>query len=470
MTYYDYDYDCDLAIAGAGPAGLAAAASAAGLGLDVHVFDEQPRPGGQIYRNIETVAQDRAADFQLLGADYRRGLQLVQDFRNSAAVFSGASSVWDARADRTLSISRNGAAQIIRARHILLSSGAMERPVPIPGWTLPGVMGAGAAQTLLKASALVPDVPLVIAGSGPLIYLIAWQLLQAGAPLQAVLLTSQRYLAALPQLPNALLAGNYLWKGLAWAHAIRRAGVMLSGPVQQLQAEGDEKLQAVSFIMNGQTRHLAAELLLLHEGVVPNTQLAMAAGCEHDWDELQHAWRPRLDSWGNTNIDGISIAGDAGGIGGAQAAAGLGRIAALEIARKLGVIDHAERDRRAAPEQAALKKNLRVRRFLDQLFEPAAAMRIPAADTTLVCRCEEVTAGEIRNVVRLGCPGPNQMKAFTRCGMGPCQGRMCGLTVSEMIAVERRLPVGDIGHYRVRAPVKPLTVGELAQLEIPENR
>jgi NADPH-dependent 2,4-dienoyl-CoA reductase/sulfur reductase-like enzyme len=239
--------------------------------------------------------------------------------------------------------------------------------------------------------------------------------------------------------------------------------------VRQLRAQGDERLQAVSFDTGGKPQRLQAGLLLLHEGVVPNTQLALLAGCEHYWDGLQHAWRPRLDSWGNSSAGGISIAGDAGGISGAQAAACYGHIAALEIAHRLGAIGRSERGRQAAPYRAELDKNLRIRRFLDLLFEPADAIRIPADDATIVCRCEVVSAGEIRNVVGLGCSGPNQMKAFTRCGMGPCQGRMCALTVSEIIAAERRVTVAEVGHYRVRAPVKPLTLGELARLEISGN-
>ncbi len=125
-------------------------------------------------------------------------------------------------------------------------------------------------------------------------------------------------------------------------------------------------------------------------------------------------------------------------------------------------IDQATLRRRAYSERAWLKQHLRIRGFLDRLFEPSSFQRIPPDDETIVCRCEEVTAGELREVVRLGCPGPNQAKAFTRCGMGPCQGRLCGLTVSELIASERGLPVAEIGHYRVRAPVKPLTVEQLA--------
>jgi NADPH-dependent 2,4-dienoyl-CoA reductase/sulfur reductase-like enzyme len=457
-------WHCDLAVIGGGPAGLAAATEAAELGLEVHLFDEQPRLGGQVYRNVESVAHSRPDDWTMLSADYQRGLTLVEAFHNSSATFVPNSRVWDIKDDGSLSISQGGNTQIIRARHILLACGAMERPVPIPGWTLPGVMSVGAVQTLLKASGLVPDVPVIIAGSGPLIYLAAWQLLQAGVPLKAVLFTSRRYLDALPELANALCAGDYLWQGLAWNRAIRRAGVPLLGNVRRLRAIGEEHVEAVSFEINGKPHRLKTDMLLLHEGVVPNIQLGLLAGCDHYWDDLQHCWRPRIDRRGTTNIDTVSIAGDAGGINGALAAVGFGRLAALTIAYKLGKVDAAERERRTRLYQPELNRNLRIRRFLDKLFEPAAEIRIPAEDSTLVCRCEEVTAGEIRRVARLGCTGANQMKAFTRCGMGPCQGRMCGLTVTEIIAAEQNMSAAEVGHYRVRAPVKPVTLGEIATI------
>lgn len=458
---------CDLAVVGGGPAGMAAASLAAELGLEVRLYDEQGAPGGQIYRNVAQVAEARPGDLDLLGTDYRRGLDLVEAFRESGAKHLPGTGVWEVTGEGGLGLVREGAAEEVRARHLLLACGATERPVPLPGWTLPGVMGAGAAQTLLKASGLVPDVPTVIAGSGPLVYLVAWQLARAGAPLKALLLTGPRgrLRRAAPELPRALLAGDYLWKGLAWALQIRRLGVPVIAGVAGLAADGEARLEAVSYQTSGGRQRIEAGLLLLHEGVVPNLRLAMAAGCACEWDELQQAWRPRVDDWGVSSLARISLAGDGAGIAGARAAALRGRLAALEIARRLRRIDQAERDRQARPIRAGLARDLRVRRFLELYSQPAAAMLVPEDDGVIVCRCEEVTAGELRRVVALGCPGPNQAKAFTRCGMGACQGAMCGLTVSTLIADARRVPVGEVGAYRVRPPVKPVTVGEMAGLE-----
>jgi len=183
----------------------------------------------------------------------------------------------------------------------------------------------------------------------------------------------------------------------------------------------------------------------------------------HHWDETQLCFVPEIDEWGRSSVAGVSIAGDGGGIAGAEAAAETGRLAALEAAWQLGKNDDFARDRHAGPYRAALAEARHGRRFLDVLYRPAAAFRRPGGDT-LVCRCEEVTAQQVLDAVKGGATGPNQLKSFLRCGMGPCQGRLCGLTVTELIAKARNTAPGEVGYYRLRPPVKPITVAELASL------
>jgi len=197
--------------------------------------------------------------------------------------------------------------------------------------------------------------------------------------------------------------------------------------------------------------------------VVPNVNLAIAVGCKHVWHEPQLCFVPALDAWGQSSVERVAIAGDGAGIAGAVAAEQRGRLVALDAAHRLGRIDAATRDRMAAPHAGALREAQRGRRFLDRLFRPAKRFRLPRGET-LVCRCEEVTARQVRDAAALERIGPNQLKAFLRCGMGPCQGRLCGLTVTEMLADAHGLSPDEIGYYRLRPPVKPITVGELASL------
>ena len=453
----------DLVIVGAGPAGMAAAVEARRGGLSVAVVDEGPAPGGQIYRNVlEGGARDG-----ILGADYAAGRALAAAFLASGAAYCPEATAFlierRTAGGFRLGLGRPGRpAGVLVGRAVLIAIGAQERPVPLPGWTLPGVMTAGAAQTLLKASGLVPEGPVVIAGSGPLIPLLVTQYARAGVPVSAVLDTTpaENLRAALPHLP-AFLASGYALKGLRLLAAMQRAATV-HRHVTGLGAEGDAALEAVRFTVRGRAMRLPARTLLLHQGVVPQISLAMAAGADHRWNAARRAFEPVLTADGETSLPGLHVAGDAGGIAGAAAAEAAGTIAAAAILRRLGGAP-AEGAAREAAARRAFARALRGRACLDALFRPDDAVVRPA-DEVIVCRCEEVTAGTIRALVRRGAQGPNQIKAFCRAGMGPCQGRMCGLTVAELVAGERGISPAEVGHMRLRFPVKPVTVADFAAL------
>lgn len=457
----------DLAVIGAGPAGLAAATTAARLGLDALLLDEQPAPGGQIYRSIETIDRARPDDFTILGDEYRRGLDLASAFRASGAQYASNSTVWHVAPDGTLGVLDPGGARLIKARRIILAPGAMERPVAIPGWTLPGVMGAGAIQTLLKASGQVPDVPTVLAGSGPLTWLIACQLARAGAPLAALLVTTPaaRIGSALRHLPRAVRAGGELLKGLNWIREARAGNIRIITGVTKIAVEGAERAEAISYATAREGARIEAGLVLLHEGVIPRVHLSLAARCRHVWDPAQLCWKPETDNWGATSQDSIAVAGDSAGILGAGAAEASGRLAALDAACRLGRITTQQRDREAEPERSALSRAASTRPLLDQIFRPIPEFLTPVDDATIVCRCEEVTVGALRQAVANGATDPNRAKLLTRCGMGPCQGRMCGPAVAAVLAREQNLPIDAVGTWRIRFPARPLPLTCLASLE-----
>jgi NADPH-dependent 2,4-dienoyl-CoA reductase/sulfur reductase-like enzyme len=449
--------ECDVAIVGAGPAGLAAASVCARAGLATIVLDENAAPGGQVHRAI---TRTPLRDHKVLGSEYWRGERLVEEFRASGATYEPMSTVWSLSPELELAVSRRGEAMLVSAASVILATGALERPFPVPGWTLPGVMTLGAAQSLLKTSALVPAGRTVIAGTGPFLWRTASQLLAAGASIDAILETTphENRSRALPHLPGFVFS-PYLRRALRLLLAVRGRVPMVPG-VTELRASGSGKIEAVAYrTVDGAGRTLAADTLLLHQGVVPETHLAMAAGVAHEWDPLKLCWTPIVDANGGTSVPGVLIAGDAAGIGGAQAAAWRGVLAAIAVVESM----RPGRKLPAKLARTAISQFTRGRRFLDTLYKPALRFRVPS-DDTIACRCEEVTAGEIRAAVDEGCTGPNQVKSFTRCGMGPCQGRMCGLTVTEIIAERRGVPPSQVGHFTARFPSKPVTLGEIAAL------
>jgi NADPH-dependent 2,4-dienoyl-CoA reductase/sulfur reductase-like enzyme len=455
----------DLLVLGAGPAGMAAAIRARALGLEVLVVAEQPAPGGQIWRGVEAAATK--PDAARLGRDYGDGAAVVDAFRRSGARYEPGTQLWQLEPGWRAFLSRDGEARIVEARCVVLATGAQERPVPLPGWTLPGVLTVGAAQILLKSAGQVPSDPVWIAGSGPLPLLYMAQLLRMGGRIAGFLdTTAGSRRTALAQLPAAMRGGlRDLAKGLGLLAALRRARVPVVRGVVDVEAIGTQAVEAVRYrTRDGREATVPASVLLVHEGVVPNVHVSLALGCEHAWREDQLCFAPTLDPWGETSVEGVFVAGDGAGIGGAEAARHRGELAALGAARRLGRIDPAAADREAAPVRTRLARALALRPFLDALYRPRNAVFAPK-DEAIACRCEEVTAGAVRAAAAVGRPGPNQIKAFTRAGMGPCQGRQCAYTISHLIAAAQNRPVADVGFYRIRPPLKPITLGELASLD-----
>lgn len=454
----------DVVIIGAGPAGMAAAAEARALGMSATVLDEQLTSGGQIYRRVEESPQELQT---ILGRDYSAGAALAKEFRDSGAEHQRGATIWNLTDEGVVDYIVNGKSRTLEAAHVVIATGAMERPFPIAGWTMPGVMGAGAAQILLKGANARPAGPVILAGCGPLLYLLAWQYIQAGVQLAGLVDTTPRsaYFSALTKIHGALRGRKDLVKGLSLISRIRMARVPVYSGASMLEIKGHDRAEGLRFRHNGKTRELAAKLILLHQGVVPNTQLSWSLRAKHRWDDDQLCWMPETDEFGRLENKNIYVAGDSRRIVGALASAVQGRIAALSIHER--VSGRVSPDRKADL-HAQLVRHTALRPFIDRLYRPLEHHRIPN-DDVIVCRCEEVTAGALRGFVELGCLGPNQTKSFGRCGMGPCQGRLCGLTVTEVIASARNVAPDQVGYYRIRPPIKPIHLGSFTSQLRKEN-
>ncbi|WP_370205074.1 FAD-dependent oxidoreductase [Bradyrhizobium diazoefficiens] len=452
----------DVAIIGSGPAGMAAAVALREFDLSVIVIDEQPEPGGQIWRAIESNhAQGMSA---YLGKEYLAGEAMAVRLRQSGAELRLATKVWQIEEGWQVFTSKDGLAERIQASAILLATGAQERPNPFPGWTLPGVMSVGAAQITLKSAGCIPDAPVHVAGSGPLPLLYMIQLLALGGRVAIYLDTTptSNRRRAVKHFPKALLGWPELLKGARWLKRLRDAGVTTVRDVCDIEAIGDNALERVRYRCgNGREAIVSTNLLLVHEGVVPSIHSGMALGCQHIWREDQMCFVPVTDEWGETTRSGIFIAGDGAGIEGADAAVLRGAIAALGIAIKLGAIEQDRALQRKGEIGRRLRPVLAIRPFLDAYYHPRPQLFSPT-DATIICRCEEITAGRVRLAARAGFADPNKIKAATRVGMGPCQGRQCAYTVSSLLANEQKKKMEEIGLFRMRPPFKPVTVGEIS--------
>ena len=268
---------------------------------------------------------------------------------------------------------------------------------------------------------------------------------------------------------GALKKPGVLLKGLQMLVKMRKAGIRFVTGARDIEAVGEDAVRAVRFKKNGKIEEVETDLLLLHEGVIPNTQLSRAVGCEHEWYERNRYWRPIVDQWGQSTVEGVSQVGDCTGIFGAKAAEYSGYLTGLNVAYQLGKLTEVERNKQGKKYLRARKKDVEIRPFIDTVYAPNMNMIVPSKPQTVICRCEEVTLRTMLTAIDEGYKTPTTVKNKTRSGMGRCQGRMCGVTISEILAKHLSISPAEIGYYNIRPMIKPATLGELGNMREQEN-
>jgi NADPH-dependent 2,4-dienoyl-CoA reductase/sulfur reductase-like enzyme len=442
---------------------MAAAVVAANAGLTVAVLDDQAVPGGQIWRNVEAVAA--RGDLTLFGDDYAAGVDAVADFRAAVVDYRPLSrviGVESADEGGDVLYVRNGKAGRLHAKRLIVALGAYERPMAFLGWTLPGVMTAGAAQIALKTGDLLPERPVVLAGQGPLLLLLAAQFRAAGAAPDVLLRLDDpgRKWSAGKHGLRALAGFSDLLKGLKWQRSLSDGVGETVARVAHLEASGGDRLKSVCWqTADGTAGEAEAATLLVHDGVIPNAQLTRAMRVPHKYDVAAAAWHPVASADGQlADTDWAYVAGDNAGILGWAAATATGAKAGASAAATLGAKAATSND-----VEGRFSRALAVRPLLDALYPPARAFTA-ISDETIICRCEAIKAGSVREALAMGAQGPNQLKAFLRTGMGPCQGRMCAYTVAALVAESHGSALAGTDLMRLRMPISPVTVSEMSHL------
>ncbi|MFE6170999.1 FAD-dependent oxidoreductase [Streptomyces sp. NPDC056464] len=445
----------DLVVIGAGPAGLAAAVAAAGQGLEVAIVDSAAQAGGQFYR--QPASGLRARRPRALHHQWRTWERLGDALTGSDVRFLAGHHVWaverdsDGFAVHALVGPEQREPAVVRSAGVLLATGGYERVFPFPGWTLPGVVTAGGAQAMLKGGLVVPGRTAVVAGTGPLLLPVATGLAAAGVEIAALVEAAgpgdvvRRARALAAKLPE----------GAGYAARLLRHRVPLLGRHTVVRAHGEDRLTGVTVaaldtdgrVRPGTERHLPCDTLAVGHGMLAHTDLAETLGCRLDGQTVA------VDDEQRTDVPGVWAAGESTGIGGAALALAEGHIAALSAAARL---------KGSAPDPArwaaAARSRTKLRRAaaaLDAAYPPPARWSDQVTDDTLVCRCEEVTAGAVREAVdELGAGDVRTVKLLTRAGMGWCQGRVCGPAVAGLAGCE---PAPSRGPF-----ARPVPLGVLA--------
>jgi hydrogen cyanide synthase HcnB len=448
-----------IVVIGAGPAGTRAALTLARAGLRPTLIDETPSNGGQIYRRRPQALGERGNPY---GFEARKAARLHGDFdvARGAIDFRGDATVWDVKPGIVHAIEQNRAVAIGWDR-LIIATGAMDRTIPFPGWTLPGVITLGGAQTLLKAQYSIAGPGVVLFGTGPLLYLVAYQYARAGAGVAAVLDTSPR--ARLSDAASAAIAGGAAFlKGLYYVSALAARGIRIWTGVTGFAVDGDGAVKRATWTdAQRVARSLPCAAVAAGFNLASQTQIADLCELRFAFNALQRQWLPVVDDAGRSANPAIYLAGDGAVIGGADVAELTGERAALAL---LADLQQGAPQRRIGRINRKLRRSARFRKTLDgRLFPFPEAMARTVDDDVMVCRCEGITAGEIRNSVEtFGADELNRAKAFSRVGMGRCQGRVCGAAAAELIADAARCPIESVGRLRGQAPVKPVQLALIA--------
>lgn len=437
-------------IVGAGPAGMRAAATLVAAGLRPVVVDEAPACGGQIYR--QPLMPDGRTLVQRYGSEAAKAVRLHAEFAGlmERIEYHPETLVWSLSPGMAHLV-KDGTSQSLAHDGLILATGASDRILPIPGWTLPGVFSLGGAQIALKAQGAVIGRRVVFLGSGPLLYLVAWQYLKAGVEVAAVLDTAPLF--AKFRLAEGLLhAPRALFFGLKYVAALRLAGAPIRFGIKAPVIHGDERVSGISWAQADPGGPLACDGVAFGFGLKPEAQLADLAGCRFAFSERDRVPLPIRDDAGRSSVKGVYVAGDGAGIMGADAAEAAGERAALALIEDRGMAFDIGRARQL---EGVLKRLSRFRDVMEAAFP--FPQDWPIADETLLCRCEEITAGEARAAIaQFGIQEINRLKAVSRIGMGRCQGRMCSGAAAELLARETGQSVEAVGRLRGQAPVKPV--------------
>lgn len=458
----------DVLVVGAGPAGLSAARVTANAGLDVLVVDERRRPGGQFFKQPAS-GFEVAEEF--LDSQFTAGRRLIHDAEASGARFSFGTTAWGVFDGYRIAATTADTNLLISAKRIVLSPGAYERALPVPGWTLPGVMTTGAAQTLLRAYQTAPGQRVLIAGNGPLNLQVADELCRSGVEVAAVAeLAAAPWRGALSSALSMTLASPSLaLAGVRHLSRLARRRVPVHYQHVLISVDGKEKVSHASIaavdsvgnIISGTEQRFEVDAVCLNYGFLPQSELPRALGCKFDYDLATGMLSARRSDDGRTNVAEVFIAGDAGGLGGAKVAADQGQLAGLAVINDL--LPSSGAGTAAARTRRRLRRNADFQHALWRVFRgPTVNLQLAESETP-ICRCEDIQRWDFDQLLRRKHAGLAAIKKATRAGMGRCQGRYC-MTLITALAVEHgHAPARAGDFFAPRPPAKPLAIGRLCE-------
>jgi thioredoxin reductase/bacterioferritin-associated ferredoxin len=446
---------------------MMAAYAAAEAGVQVTLIDDNRLPGGQYFRQSPpefTITRPSAAHSgHLDAAEYyaRAEHPRIRRLYNTSA--------WGVFEERVLALADSDRTYALPFDRVVLATGGYDRPLAFPGWTLPGVQGAGATLRMLKTQWLRPGRRVLLAGLGPLQLALAGALLDAGVEIACVAEAAHPFVAR-RALAGMWRHGKRLREAVSYLWALRRHHVPYLTGCAIIEAGGAEQVQSATIArlnedggpVPGSERRFEVDAVCLGYGLLPSFQLAAVCGCDLRYDAKLRWWAPTHDEHMQTTQPGIFVAGDVTDIAGAAVAALEGQVAGLTAAHQLGCLDAAAIQTRLAPIRAELRRQNQLATTLNQMYPFPAGLAGLARDETLLCRCEEVSLRQVKQAIATGGTDLHQVKVRTRAGMGYCQGRNCSALIAPVIAGATNQALSALRPFTIRPPLQPISLELLA--------
>ena len=443
----------DVIVIGAGPSGVSSAINCAKKGLTVLIVDLNSNTGGQIYRappktykNVSKKLEENEIQKNL--SDQIKKYKIETAYNHT---------VWQVSPGFKVNAFNETSTIEWQSKSLIIATGTYEKIIPFEGWTIPGVIGLAACTVIIKAHHFIPSKKIILAGNGPLLMLVAYYIIKFGGKIDAIVDTSSKIDWIKSTLSLMTNPKNFR-DGIKWVFKIllNRIPIYSNSTIEKaFEVDGGIKV-ILRNLKTGKTKNIISETIAIGHGLIPSTDITRLLRADHIYDEQKGGWIAKVDRFLRSSVSGVYLAGDGAGISGALAASDKGLLASLALLFDKKIITQNEFDHDSHKILKKLDKYDMFAKAISKLNSTPKKLIKNIENGTVICRCEDITKGEILRAVDQGARDINQIKSWTRLGMGPCQGRTCQYSTSKIVAEYLNCEIDDLGYLAGRSPIRPV--------------
>ena len=444
----------DVIVIGAGPSGVSSAINCAKKGLKVLIVDSNSSTGGQIYRAPPETYKSNSQK-KLEENEIQKKLSIeVKKFKIETAYDH---TVWQVSPGFKVNAFNDTSTIQWQTKSLIIATGTYEKIIPFEGWTIPGVIGLAACTVMLKAHHFIPSKKIILAGNGPLLMLVAYYIIQFGGKVDAIVDTSSK-LDWISSTLSLITNPKNFKDGIKWIFKIflNRVPIYSKSSIEKAIEVDDGIKVTIKNLKTGKKKNIVSETIAVGHGLIPSTDITRLLRAKHIYNEQKGGWIAKVDRFLRSSVKGVYLAGDGAGVSGALAASDKGLLASSALLYDEKIISEKEFNQYTHKIQKKLDKYEIFAKAISKLNSIPKKLIENIDNGTIICRCEDVTKNEILKAVDQGAKDINQIKSWTRFGMGPCQGRTCQYAVAKIVAEYLNSEIKDLGYLTGRSPIRPV--------------